>query len=601
MTQPPGSLFGHVLRSLALWVLLPGLALSALAILWLQEAGRRHQLERMAAVLRQAGATVSQQLEAGDAPETAFRAACRRLQEQTGGLALGRTSDGLLVLEPAPGSELVIPDSGSLQRFGESVARQFAMDGKNGMMLQAHTVVRANGRPAGALLVIRPWNLSANPALLLAVLTLFAAAALPCAAFGISRGLNARIGELTGLALADGESGSPSDYDRDPLAGLGAAILGARRHHAEQLREARGENRRWQALFASIREGVVAVTRDRELTAMNRAARRFLGVPVEVEVVGRELVGVVRNAALCHFINDLIDGKERFQERDMELTGRNEDIIFLRLSGVRLDAEDGGGAVVILHDISHLKRLEALRGEFVANVSHELRTPLTAIHGFVEPLADSLGRDPEQARTFLGTIRRHSDRMTAIIEDLLTLSRLEQDELEATRSFNRRDLSHTVAQAVSRCQAQMNRKVMIRTHYSACIVLGNHRLLEQAAANLLDNACKYSFEDGEVEVRVAPEAGEAVLTVRDHGIGIPREHLKRIFERFYRVDKARDRKTGGTGLGLSIVKHIARLHGGSVGVTSEPGEGATFFMRLPLPEWRPGEAAVADIPSSEEA
>jgi two-component system phosphate regulon sensor histidine kinase PhoR len=240
------------------------------------------------------------------------------------------------------------------------------------------------------------------------------------------------------------------------------------------------------------------------------------------------------------------------------------------------------GAVIVFNDDSRLRRLENLRRDFVANVSHELKTPITSIKGFAETLLDGALKNPEEAERFLKIIARHADRLNAIIEDLLMLSRLEQDGKEGIL-LEMADINGILQSAVDVCSPRSAaKKITIDVSCpSGLIASVNRPLIEQAMINLISNAIKYSADEKEVKVSARASDGGVLLQVQDHGIGIETKHLDRLFERFYRVDKGRSRHEGGTGLGLSIVKHIAQAHGGTVSVQSRYGEGSVFSIFLP--------------------
>ena len=230
-----------------------------------------------------------------------------------------------------------------------------------------------------------------------------------------------------------------------------------------------------------------------------------------------------------------------------------------------------------------MRELESVRSDFVANVSHELRTPVTLIQGFVETLLDGAVEDVTESKRFLKIVRRHSERLNSIIEDLLYLSRIEQDTGGARVVLDVGLVGEVVERAIEVCQP-MAREKDIRIDF---VTRGeprariNAQLLEHAIVNLLDNAVKYSDSGAMIDVATEEDAGGAVIHVRDQGVGIAPEHLPRLFERFYRVDKARSRQLGGTGLGLAIAKHIAQAHGGVIEVESAPGSGSVFTIRLP--------------------
>jgi two-component system phosphate regulon sensor histidine kinase PhoR len=237
----------------------------------------------------------------------------------------------------------------------------------------------------------------------------------------------------------------------------------------------------------------------------------------------------------------------------------------------------------VLHDVTELRRLENVRREFVANVSHELKTPVTAIKGFVETLRDGALDDRPQAERFLDIVARHAERLQAIIEDLLSLSRLEQEEGALDLPHLDTALTDVLQSAVQDCavKAEARQMAVNVTCSPGLRARINAPLIEQAIVNLLDNAINYSKAGSTVWVEAAEEGADIILQVRDQGIGIPQQHLPRLFERFYRVDKARSREHGGTGLGLAIVKHIALVHGGRVSVSSAVGKGSTFTIYLP--------------------
>jgi two-component system phosphate regulon sensor histidine kinase PhoR len=231
-----------------------------------------------------------------------------------------------------------------------------------------------------------------------------------------------------------------------------------------------------------------------------------------------------------------------------------------------------------------LKKLEKVRRDFVANVSHELRTPVTSIKGFVETLLDGAMNNPDELPRFLKIVAAQTDRLNAIIEDLLTLSRIEQEEEKSEIPLVRASVSGVLETAIEVCRQKAGEKnISLEMTCDADLTADmNAPLLEQAVINLIDNAIKYSTPDQAIQLSAERSEGELVIRVRDEGCGIGREHLSRIFERFYRVDKARSRRLGGTGLGLAIVKHIAQAHGGRATVESILGKGSTFSIHLPI-------------------
>jgi two-component system phosphate regulon sensor histidine kinase PhoR len=268
-----------------------------------------------------------------------------------------------------------------------------------------------------------------------------------------------------------------------------------------------------------------------------------------------------------------------------ELVLRRDREYFLQAHGTHLRDEEGKeiGILVVLNDLTRIRQLENLRRDFVANVSHELRTPITSIKGFVETLQDGALQKPADAERFLEIIRHHADRLNAIIEDLLSLSKIEREAEHGEVPLEAGDVNQVLEQAVqsSESRAKAKRIVIEAQPSDQVTALINSRLLEQAIVNLLDNAISYSDEGGLVKLGIEEREDEWIIFVRDNGCGMAPEHLHRIFERFYRIDRDRSRKLGGTGLGLAIVKHIALAHGGHISVESSPNEGSTFRIHLP--------------------
>ncbi|MFM8803954.1 MAG: ATP-binding protein, partial [Planctomycetia bacterium] len=322
-----------------------------------------------------------------------------------------------------------------------------------------------------------------------------------------------------------------------------------------------------EAVLGSMIEGVLAIDARQRVVDINRAAAELLGVD-PTRAIRRSLQEVVRNPDLRQFALRAIDCREPVED-DLLLRGARDRTIRLRGTALR-DVSGEGGAVIVLNDVTDMQRLENVRRDFVANVSHELKTPIASIKGFVETLIDGAGDDPADTRRFLDIIARQADRLASIIEDLLALSRIEQSEGTGNLPREPVKIADLLSAVTVDCLPRADER-SIRLDVTCddrLAVEVNAPLVEQALINLVDNAIKYSDPGRTVWITAAVEsrssADEAVLIgVRDEGCGIEAEHLPRLFERFYRVDKARSRKLGGTGLGLSIVKHIVQAHDGT--------------------------------------
>jgi len=349
----------------------------------------------------------------------------------------------------------------------------------------------------------------------------------------------------------------------------------------QQISTIRQQRAEQDAVFHSMQEGVIAVDADERLLIVNRAAGELLGVDHD-RAPGRSIQEFIRNTDIHAFASRSLLASQAVEE-EIELLGDDRRVLQARGAALRDTAGRELGAVIVLNDVTRMRELESVRTDFVANVSHELRTPVTLIQGFIETLLDGAIEDPAESTRFLKIVQRHSERLNSIIEDLLYLSRIEQDAGESRVSLSPGSVNDVVARAIDVCRSTGSEKsIRIEATGDAGIMAQiNPQLLEHAIINLLDNAVKYSDEGAMVQVEVAETGEDVVIHVRDHGVGIAPEHLPRLFERFYRVDQSRSRELGGTGLGLAIAKHIAQAHGGAIDVQSTPGKGSTFTIRLP--------------------
>ena len=338
-----------------------------------------------------------------------------------------------------------------------------------------------------------------------------------------------------------------------------------------------------EGVLRSMVEAVIVLDGDGGVLRINRAAGELLGVDPGA-VRGRPLTDVVEPRALAALLADVLASGDEIVQRDVNLPGAGAPHLMVDGSPLRDETGARIGAVVVVRDVTRLRRLEDIRADFVSNVSHELKTPITSLKGFVETLRDGALEDPGHARRFLDIIGQETDRLASIIEDLLNLSRLEAGSGGAGIELSVQQIAPVLRSAVLQCQPLVRERGG-RVELSCPADLHAEiatPLLEMAVVNLVDNALKYGGEHPEVRVSAAVEGGEVVIRVRDRGPGIAPEHQPRVFERFYRVDKARSRADGGTGLGLALVKHIVRAQYGRVRLRSAPGEGSTFALHFPL-------------------
>ncbi|MCB7129915.1 MAG: ATP-binding protein [Candidatus Brocadiales bacterium] len=339
------------------------------------------------------------------------------------------------------------------------------------------------------------------------------------------------------------------------------------------------ERDRLTATLSSMTEGVLAVDRKGKAFLINRAACKMFGLNRK-KTMGRYIREVFDNEKLNTLIKEtLISGNvHKFESTDL-IPGKR--IFRLHVIPIR-ESNTELGVAIIAHDITELKKLEKMRVDFVANVSHELKTPLASIKGFVETLKDGALEEPENARKFLSIIERHTNRLNNLVGDLLSLSKIESGQIPLElKKTKLRPFINKIIGTFDDHILEKKHTVTVDIPEGLTSIYADVTLLDQALANLLDNAIKYTPSRGEITISANEKNGQVELSVSDTGIGIPEAKLARIFERFYRVDKARSREVGGTGLGLAIVKHIALAHGGTVFAGSKPGHGSTFTITFP--------------------
>jgi len=400
-----------------------------------------------------------------------------------------------------------------------------------------------------------------------------------------SRTVGARIGEIVGMAnrLSSGDLGSRvRDVRQDEFGELGRALDDAVQSLGQKVGELARDRARMEAILGGMVEGVLVVNQQGQVQLVNDAARAMLRL--DDKAVGRRYVELIRHPDISGQLTRALSGEapggvELSLGRDLSQT------LIARAAPVA--ASGGTGAVLVLHDISDLRRADRIRRDFVANVSHELRTPLTAIRGYVEALLDAPPR-PEETRRFLEIIARHSSRMERLVKDLLRLARLDagQEALETAPCSVEALFAGVIADLTPVIEGR-DQEADVQVAADAATVSGDPAKLHDVLRNLVENASNYSPEGSKIELSSQLDGGGAggggfvVIRVADRGPGIPEADLSRIFERFYRVDKDRSRESGGTGLGLSIVRHLVELHGGQVKAENRRDGGAIFTVRLP--------------------
>jgi two-component system phosphate regulon sensor histidine kinase PhoR len=402
------------------------------------------------------------------------------------------------------------------------------------------------------------------------------------AALLISRGLSRRIERLTHFSrrVADGDFRPLSaDASGDALDKLGASLNQTAARLDQTIRTLTEERNLSSAILGSMVEGVAVVNAAERLVFANQSFAEILELHA-LPKSGSALVEVVRQTEMIEAVRKVLAGEPRVESEIATGTLRQH---FFAATVAAVRAGETSGAVVVLHDITELRKLERVRRDFVANVSHEFRTPLTAIQGFAETLLAGAMNDAEHRGRFLEIIVEHSRRLARLTEDLLMLSKMDADRLELeVRRVN-------VAQLVESCMETSRHRaiekeiaISVEPFNGVPDVAGDRRRLAEVLQNLLDNATQYTLARGQIKVSAAARDGEVVFTVADTGIGIPTADQPRIFERFYRVDAARSREAGGTGLGLSIAKHIVEVHGGRIWVESAVGRGSQFHFSVPI-------------------
>jgi two-component system, OmpR family, phosphate regulon sensor histidine kinase PhoR len=406
--------------------------------------------------------------------------------------------------------------------------------------------------------------------------SLFAAAAL---AWGASVRVTRRLDEMAVVArryAVQDYSVRIRDVATDEIGSVARQLDDSIQALRSSLAELSRDRARMSAILAGMVEGVLVVDEQGVAQLANDAARRLLRL--RDDPIGRRYLELIRHPDIVAQISRCL----RDEPTDVqELTLAQDPVQVVIARATRVDTPTSSGVVLVLHDITDLRRADRIRRDFVANVSHELRTPLTAIRGYVEALLDS-ALDDAETRRFLEIIARHSSRMERLVKDLLRLTRLDAGQEPLERApCSVEALFVGVANELEPLLDSREQDAAIEVDDAAATLLGDPAKLHDVFRNLVENASNYSPERTTIYLTARRDGERIVIQVADEGPGIPEADLRRIFERFYRVDKARSRETGGTGLGLSIVKHLVGLHGGDVSADNRPGGGALFTVRLP--------------------
>jgi two-component system phosphate regulon sensor histidine kinase PhoR len=353
----------------------------------------------------------------------------------------------------------------------------------------------------------------------------------------------------------------------------------------ETISEIQDKNTKLQSTLASMNEALFAIDRTYKIILINPVAMELFHIEDE-DVYGKHILEVVRNNKLHDVLKDIIHNKN-VGEREVVIDYPETKILKLYTNFIRLDMDPNRiiGVMALIQDVTEMRKLENMRTEFVANVSHELKTPLTSISGFIETLKSGAMENEKVRKRFLDIIDIETERLKRLIDDLLTLSAIENHKVAANRDvIYIKDIIDQMNMLTESLAKQKDISYSTELEANLPLIYGNRDLFKQMILNLVENAIKYTPESGQVKVLAYKRYDHIFVVVKDTGIGIPKEHIPRLFERFYRVDKARSRKIGGTGLGLAIVKHIVLSFDGEIKVNSKLGKGSEFVVRIPIKE-----------------
>ena len=590
-------------RTLFIQMLLPFLAILVLALVvatWeASRSLRSFHLERTEADLEVRAQFLEQQLEAisGDSfASAATDAVCKALGKRTG-------TRFTVILPSGKVTGDSEGDPGKMDNHGDRAEIKEALTGVVGRDIRYSFTLRSDqvyvavpvkgvaGAPEAVRAIVRAsaslanvdhalWRVYGRMGFAISIVALLSILVSLFLTRRITRPLKAMVAGAEHFAKGDldGRLALPGSIE---LAELASAMNAMALQLHERIQTVNRQHNELNSVLSSMTEGVLAVDAGERVIILNPMAAHLFGMTQEA-ARGRDIREVVRNPQLQACVNRILAGAEAFCEDAVFSNLRDR---YLRVSATPLhhDQEGQHGALLVFEDVTELRRLDRIRSDFVANVSHEIRTPITAIKGYAETLTTDPECDAETVQRFLAIIARQADRLSCLVDDILMLAALERPETARDAGFEPVLLHEVVESAVQVCQPKATAKqvLIVVSCEPELMVSANAALLEQVVLNLLDNAIKYSNPDSEIQIGVTKEPGRVILHVHDSGAGIDPEHLDRLFERFYRVDRGRSRNLGGTGLGLSIVKHIVTLHHGSVSVASVPGKGSCFTVQLP--------------------
>ncbi len=571
-------------------------ALAAIALIAVGAIAARDALSNASIDLAaRAAATIAASIESSDlaSPESARRR-IGRLADGLEGVVVLHRDRAVFAASGAPGDTPPAADSSLLRDAERSAVARTRENGGRSVLVAAAPLP---GEPAWQVTLEMPSPAPTTQPIAWIAAGVLLLATLPLTVLAWTG--RVRRDRLERIAIAVEQATEAGRFDQELEVGeellpIEAAIRRFEAAWMDRLDRVESSLAEQSGLLEALGSALVTLDRQQRIRSINTGAAAMLGLE-RASAPGRLLQETVRSPQLQRLLAKALAGADARPEEFPVSIGGKEVVVQATCSRMG----ERGDLLVLMTDVTRLRRLESLRSDFAANVSHELRTPITNIKGYVDTLVEVGFGDPEQSRRFLDIVRRNADRLAAIIEDLLTLAQLEGPDARqrlAPGPCDSASLVRTVAESLGPA-AEARRIRLDQSRVASVAFVGNAALLEQALANLVSNAVKYAPEGTTVHLRSEASEGQVVIAVRDEGPGIPREHLDRLFERFYRVDRARSRDRGGTGLGLSIVKHIAAAHDGKVEVSSEIGEGSEF--RLVLPIQRDGDSTRESLGADE--